>query len=699
MLNGSGKPNKTKQAIEKIAEGRWKNPKEFGVRELPGERPPKTDEDWLTEFENAVDTQAVAAAGEDVGPGVDDVDDLAGAVSSAPTGPTPKPAPPTAVEAPKAEPEQSVGEFARKLAVDEGKPLVTPPEDKPIPTTKPVFGQKTPPRDVRLFSNEDKPMEELFDALHPGVEGAPKINPGGHGTMPSEPLATAVTKSKLNPNQEARLRRSMEASGVSPESINNSVNIGKNVEVPEPVPAVKPQGPSKSVEDMMEQQGITTGEPKTRGGGLVTQPTKGLALSSTENKAPGKLEWTRNEFGKESPKAEVPIESQLKASLKAKGKAPKAEEVDPYSLPEGPERDSAIKAQVKKFFSSEEGSLDMSGVNEVGRKARDKFHEYVKVLPDYQRFALLFSQNLPINTWVGPYGSALTGAAEAAMKGDARGNAALKALANPFGKFKQGYIAARNSGEATELLEHANSVERAEWMESNVHPAIKKILSLPGNMMTSGDISARNILMDAGFTLEEARRMTLTSEPQWALSRGIMALRRAKSAEEKDSIIGQMMLPFARTNLNQFEQSIDRMPILGAVKAAMNSKFNGREQAVQQFIGSVVAAGSFSMGMQMDPTKETVGLNQSRLMKKLLQDFSGQYGTVASAAFLAGQAYAAGKNVPQALYAGAAGSLHRDLPLPTNQPLADMSKLLKGENPIPSSLQPVVLKLALKHLK
>jgi hypothetical protein len=296
-------------------------------------------------------------------------------------------------------------------------------------------------------------------------------------------------------------------------------------------------------------------------------------------------------------------------------------------------------------------------MKEVAYKIEDSAKTFFRMLPDYQRFNLLADvRNLPINIWVGPYGSAIMASMEHLLSGDTRGWHALKMLVNPknlAGEWwharAEGHRLIRNASERTEGQLGKAGPEWFRWMTSQ-----------PGEAMTAGDVAARNILMRAGFSPEEARRVTLTSDPYSPPGRGISNFKKgAQSEDGKSSWMVNMILPFYRTATNQAEQSMERAPLFlgmlwqryvgGAPKVNL-----GRKLAQQGISNGVVAPLSYIIGLNTDD-------ENTRWVNKFINNFAGQYGMIASAAFMAGQASRKNKSVIGAV----TRSLNESTPLPT----------------------------------
>jgi hypothetical protein len=285
-------------------------------------------------------------------------------------------------------------------------------------------------------------------------------------------------------------------------------------------------------------------------------------------------------------------------------------------------------------LANESGTDD--AIATAAQSIKDTISKYSNIIPDYYRFALLANiPNLPINALVGPWGSAVMTALEYTASGDIRGLKALGKLANIPNFLKKWALA----DEATSLIEQAHSRgETSEALEA-VHPWVKKVLSTPGEYMTRGDIAARDMLMEAGLDIDQARAGTLTDEPALGLTRMVRSgIQGAQTEGGKTSIAAKMALPFHKTLLNQFEGGLERTPIIGLFAQLSKDKPDPRRLiAAQQLLGGGVLYSAFQLGASTPYDNA-----ETPLMTKLISNAGGQYGGIAAAAFLAGQAYGGG---------------------------------------------------------
>lgn len=284
-------------------------------------------------------------------------------------------------------------------------------------------------------------------------------------------------------------------------------------------------------------------------------------------------------------------------------------------------------------------------------------------LPEVQRFNYLLSaEGLPANVIAGPVGSGFNGALEAALSGDPRGWTALKELRNPanlIADIKQSFNEAKGMigrAEGTAMSSAPNPMEAA--------------LAMPGTLMTTGDVSIRKILERAGFSADEARRMTLTSEPEFKMTKRLASL-------TKGSPLMQMLFPFTRTPANILEQGAERLPGIGSIVQANRAVPDPmKQQLVQQGMSTAIGTGAGVLGANLDP--ET-----AKIAKRYVSNAGGQYSLPANIGFTVGQAIHQGKPSLTA----AATSLAQGIPLPTADPIIDWStwadKMLAGESAPP----------------
>jgi hypothetical protein len=312
---------------------------------------------------------------------------------------------------------------------------------------------------------------------------------------------------------------------------------------------------------------------------------------------------------------------------------------------------------------SQTANLSENSMRLVADKIKDGAVEFARMLPDYQRFAYLAHPvNLPLNMWVGPYGGAIMGAIEHALTLDPRGFQALKLLMNPTNFSKRWMTAIK--GEAEQLLVSAE--ERTEGQFAQAGPeAWKRIARVPGRGMVAGDVAARDILMEAGFSADEARKITLTANLDYPITRGLEAAKKGAQTEGgKKSFFWNMALPFYRTAANQFERGMERTPGLGifAQNLWKDTPDPWKLQFVQQVMGGSTIGASYVLGMITPEEFGKTGI-------KFLNNFGGQYGVPMSMAFAAGQAAGKGKDLKGQFGAALQRLIQRDLPMPTVDPI------------------------------
>lgn len=312
--------------------------------------------------------------------------------------------------------------------------------------------------------------------------------------------------------------------------------------------------------------------------------------------------------------------------------------------------------------------------------------------PHIQRFNYLASlEGVTANSVVGPYGATFFGALQKALAGDPRGAAALKAVVNPV-RWGVDFVDTFRSGEGARVIREAldeDPLVRAEmtggainemgkWLGPTVGEHARGTLQGPAQLMATGDLTARKFLMRHGFTEQEAREMTLTSEPWTRTMQRLVNLRRGPG----DATLMSLMLPFVRTPANIMEQGALRTPGLGYAIQAMRKKAGAPdipayEQAVQQGLGAIVMYGSYVIGSNVNP-------DQARTIRKFVSNAAGPYSALASVGFAAGLANSRSRG--QLGFMGGLGSqemtreIEFALPLPTGEPLRQAHQYITGQN-------------------
>lgn len=329
---------------------------------------------------------------------------------------------------------------------------------------------------------------------------------------------------------------------------------------------------------------------------------------------------------------------------------------------------SVYRAVAKHVKSLPEGSpARQQGEKALAQRVQETISGIVHILPDYYRASYLARfPNIVINAAVGPYGAAMMGAAESAMFGDPRGMKAIKLLLSKQVR-KEIMPAFR------EARKHVTDVTERGDMSDDLGSGLKReILTAPATAMTTGDMVARRILMQAGFSELEARRFTLTSEPVSGLGASLGAFSKKKGPTGKHSPVKRMMLPFYRTAMNQIEQSALRTPGLGkALRKHWNLAPAETRQLIAQYgITTAAMGGAAVLGYNTPPEWSPVVL-------KVITNFAGPYGATAGAAFMSGVA-AKNSSVAKAIPKGMFNYVRQGLPIPTADVIQDWINILGG---------------------
>ena len=303
---------------------------------------------------------------------------------------------------------------------------------------------------------------------------------------------------------------------------------------------------------------------------------------------------------------------------------------------------------------------------------REAASSIARSLPQLQRFNYLADVvGLPANALVGPWGAAMMGAIEHGLSGDPRGWVAAKSLLNGK-KFMQNFW--ENRDEARRIL-HEGELGRAEMgVVEHLPKNAQEVLQAPGTVMTAGDVTARKFLHDAGFTEDEARRITLTSMPE-------LQFFRDTAEAYKNSPFGQFVFPFRRTPSNIAEQGAMRTPLGFFLQGKREVPDALKQQLVQQGLGAGVGLGAYGVGSNVDP--ET-----AKIIRRYVTNLGGQYSLHAGLGFGLGQA--SNRGTPMNAFEKAR-AVDQVMPLPTAEPIIDWldyatsgfasEKLPKGARP------------------
>lgn len=290
--------------------------------------------------------------------------------------------------------------------------------------------------------------------------------------------------------------------------------------------------------------------------------------------------------------------------------------------------------------------------------------QVARKLPQWQRFSLLanpagIEQGMPAlgaNALGGPYGAALTTAIESIFKNDPRGWQLLKLAWNP-GAFMKGMYNSKD--EALEALVRGEG-NRAGIDGPGIDPnsMVDSTMAIPGWMMTAGDVHARKLLRMAGYSDQEAKMATLTSEPMEKFLR-----RQAESG--KGSWLGQMMFPFRRTLLNTVEQGAQRIPGVGfAMNRASGRDIGTTEALIEQGLGLGAGGAGYltAANIKDDTTRRNV--------RRWVSNMSGRYSLPNQIGWAMGDAHARGNSASSAL--SNVQNLEQMFPLPQVEVFADV---------------------------
>jgi hypothetical protein len=328
-----------------------------------------------------------------------------------------------------------------------------------------------------------------------------------------------------------------------------------------------------------------------------------------------------------------------------------------------------------KALSSLRSQIDPTNEAKVTSAAK----AFVNKLPQIQRFSLLMNPQgaeqtmggiptpipaLAMNAIAGPYGAVLTHAIKTVLQEgtlDGRGGRLLKAAWNPV-KFVKGWW--QSSDEAWEALVHGEEGRAANLSTIDPNSVKDKLLSYPGQLMTMGDTYARKLLTEAGFSPEEARRATLTSEPGKAW--------RGLSNVGKNNPLVQMMFPFRRTPVNIVEQGFETTPGLRQIGQAfgITEPGGGTEAIVDQGLGAVAGLGSYALASNIDDDQSR------RNVRRVVSNAAGRYSLPAQIGYMLGDANARDlKGIKSVVNEQ---NLKNLFPLPSLEVPVDM--LVKGAN-------------------
>ena len=235
-------------------------------------------------------------------------------------------------------------------------------------------------------------------------------------------------------------------------------------------------------------------------------------------------------------------------------------------------------------------NVDWTQFQQPGRDLLNRFS-------NAYRASLLTSANLPANAVTAPAGAVASTALEELLAGNPR---LAKELAKEFAPsrlFNKGKYD-KNLNFAREAVRKGSTDERADFTEVANPNLFDRITQKPAIAMTTGDARAREAITDAaaraGMGAEAANKLsrvaTLTSDPNWNLSQGLVDF-------QNRSPVAKTVLPFAKTVANVVEQGTEKLPGIGFIPEAMRRsrgeapKDIARMAAEQGLGGAAIGAG------------------------------------------------------------------------------------------------------------
>lgn len=321
------------------------------------------------------------------------------------------------------------------------------------------------------------------------------------------------------------------------------------------------------------------------------------------------------------------------------------------------------------------GAEQRAASQELAKKVVDSVTNFMRLLPDVFRGNLLASSNLPINIMAGHYGSAIMGSLEAFLSGDPRGFQALKMLLNTKEILRRIPLAYEESMKTIQGSGPMEDYVRGVRMpEGSALQKIQDIWSMPGVALNTGTLTAHGMVMDAGFTRAEADQMLLRSEPSSTIGKAGANFRRTQNDETgRASWLAQFLLPFYRTHVNQMEQSIVRMPILGPImrRAWQMDPITMRQMLVQNAMTVGIGGLAYSAGAAIPEAER-------KPVEKAIIDFGGVYGGTAMLGFLAGMASKKTDSVSKQAVESVKGFINNDMPLPSTKPVIEAISTLQS---------------------
>lgn len=356
-------------------------------------------------------------------------------------------------------------------------------------------------------------------------------------------------------------------------------------------------------------------------------------------------------------------------------------------------------AYAPKLLKAANLSPELLQTPEGRRKAAE---EIASAVPQWMRFAYLSDpRGLVPNAWLGPYGSMMTSALEAGLNDDPRGWAVLRQFWNPLDFVRH---MKENVPEAIQRLREGE-MGRTEGLPfelprrglpqsaGEVNTAFRFGTAIPGVAMTTGDVTARRFLMKAGFSDDEARRMTMTAEPRTKAGKDVVNIGRS------GSVLSNMLLPFRRTPVNIMEEGASRIPGLGTLTDYLSEKPSGpknllgglmsKEQVIQQAGGAVAGTIGYQAGQEMDDPRS----NWQNVGRRSLTNAAGRYSLPMMLGIMAGQTIGQDKTLTKQHREQA---FEQAIPLPSVDPLVEGTSWAMDRMGLTNNKTPVQLPRSIK---
>lgn len=309
-------------------------------------------------------------------------------------------------------------------------------------------------------------------------------------------------------------------------------------------------------------------------------------------------------------------------------------------------------------------------------------NEVTKSIPDVMRGNLLSPFDTQFaNAVVGPVGSQFWAGLERYLAGDPRGLELIKQLRywapDMYDNLKK--------RRAAKFIADA---ERSELSVGDSTNPVQRFFSLPGEVMSTGDLTSNTMAQMVGYSPEEARRITLQAHDlNYATPRALMNFGRTRTPGGKFPFMTKMLLPFKNTAANILDNAIDRTPFLGQYANSHWKDLDRRDSqgqiTVKQGLGAGVGTIAYMIGRNVDP-------QNAAKWRRYVSNAAGGYSSLANAGFSAGLVSQAGGDFGDQTFAAGSSAIG-DFPLgSTRMPMEQarfVSNVLKG-NALEPGLHP-----------